>query len=252
MELPAQTGTINPYENNSINFGEEPGETSVTDPEYNIVYEVTSVIDNKNDQTVDDMTNNPAYISRKYNRLFSWARKKQQVDSSSKKLVYKDKSKSFLLMLLLLLLCLLACSLSITALALTKIQMESLTQEVRILRAEVNVTGTATPQTQEADLRIEQLVASVTQLYTNQQEIQLKQSLLQALLDNLTTDANESNKNNNASVSMPTAATTNPTPVNIYQGCYDETTTCTEGGNNYWDQCFTPLQPINREVTIYL
>ncbi len=74
MDLPGQTGTINPYENNSLNSdlddNTEQRETRLN-PEYSVVYEVASITDVKDDQTDNDMTNNPAYISRKYNRLFS-------------------------------------------------------------------------------------------------------------------------------------------------------------------------------------
>ncbi len=107
MELPGRSGTINDYENNSLQS--EPtaygnAEQMETSLEYNTVYEVTSMTNEKDEQESNDMMANPAYESRRYNHLFSWARKKQQLKSNNDQ-VYKGKPRNLLPMVLLLLLC---------------------------------------------------------------------------------------------------------------------------------------------------
>ena len=163
----------------------EQMETSL---EYNTVYEVTSMTDTKDNQESNEMMANPAYETRRYNHLFSWARKKQQVQSNNDQ-VYKGKPGNLLPMILLLLLCIVACSLSVAALILTKIEVAGLKGEIKILQEEAqNVTTTF--QSLEAvnvkDPKIQQLEDNVTRLSATQQELQQEQIVLLSSLDNLT------------------------------------------------------------------
>ena len=241
MELPGRSGTINEYENNSLQSADGNAEQMETSLEYNTVYEVTSMTDAKDNQESNEMMANPAYETRRYNRLFSWARKKQQVQSNNDQ-VYKGKPSNLLPMVLLLLLCIVACSLSVTALVVTKIEVAGLKGEIKILQEEAQNVTTTFQSLEAVDLKdpkIQQLEDNVTRLSATQQELQQEQIVLLSSLDNLTAQVN----------SMMNSSTRQSTSISLYQACYDDTTVCTANGNNYWSQCFTNSQPITRDVS---
>ena len=269
MELNETGDTVN-YENGGTLKDNGEVEPNVV---YNTVhyYEETTPNNVRNlnrdlNSNESDMINNPAYVSKRYNRLFSWSRKKTQAGKQEK---HPEKRRIITAPIVLLaLLCAVACLLSVAGLMAMIVEVRSLREEIKLLK-EQNQTVDLQPVviSQENvqaitagnnDTRI--LMEDVERLKAAYQNLTAVEESINEIRDRLDSQANyyleelnhlrrEVSQNITAiefDISQPTSS-----PANVSQRCIRQTTTCTDspGSNKYWSQCFTEQQPVEQSVS---